>query len=109
MQIYYDRQTFSGQTSATSFVIEPGNIQIHITNWYEEGNVSGTPINKDYNTCVIERRNLVNRIFYQLPISLLHRQMLSIYVCTHQEEKTYLSVLYILGELNMRREETESL
>lgn len=62
-QIYYDRPTFSGQTSATSFVIEPGNIQIHITNWYEEGNVSGTPINKDYNTCVIERRNLVNRIF----------------------------------------------
>lgn len=63
VQIYYDRPTFSGQTSATSFVIEPGNIQIHITNWYEEGNVSGTPINKDYNTCVIERRNLVNRIF----------------------------------------------
>lgn len=62
-QIYYDRSTFSGQTSATSFVIEPGNIQIYITDWYEEGNVSGTPINKDYNTCVIERRNLVNRIF----------------------------------------------
>ena len=35
----------------------------HITDWYEEGNVSGTLINKDYNTCVIERRNLVNRIF----------------------------------------------
>ena len=63
VQIYYDRPTFSGQTSATSFVIEPGNIQIHITDWYEEGNVSGTPINKDYNTCVIERKNLVNRIF----------------------------------------------
>ena len=62
-QIYYDRSTFSGQTSATSFVIEPGNIHIHITDWYEEGNVSGTLINKDYNTCVIERRNLVNRIF----------------------------------------------
>lgn len=63
VQIYYDRSTFSGQTSATSFVIEPGDIQIHITDWYEEGNVSGTLINKDYNTCVIERRNLVNRIF----------------------------------------------
>lgn len=61
-QIYYDRPTFSGQTSATSFVIEPGNIHIHITDWYEEGNVSGTPINKDYATCVIERRNLVNRV-----------------------------------------------
>ena len=35
-QIYYDRSTFSGQTSATSFVIEPGNIQIYITDWYEE-------------------------------------------------------------------------
>lgn len=60
-QIYYDRPTFSGQTSATSFVIEPGNIHIHITDWYEEGNVSGTPINRDYDTCVIERKKIINR------------------------------------------------
>lgn len=63
VHIHYDRPTFSGQTSETSFVIEPGNIHIRITDWTEEGNVSGTPINKDYDTYVIERKNVINRVF----------------------------------------------
>lgn len=61
-QIYYDRPRFSRQTSYTSFVIEPGDIHIRITDWYGEGNVSGTPINEDYNSCIIERQNLINGI-----------------------------------------------
>lgn len=39
----------------TSFIVEPGDILIRVAEWKSEGSVSGTPINDDYNTYVIER------------------------------------------------------
>lgn len=35
------------------FIVEPGNIHIRITDWADEGVVSGTPINEDYNTYMV--------------------------------------------------------
>lgn len=46
----------------TSFVIEPGDIQLRIVDWGSEGNVSGTPINNDYNTYIIEREKQVGKM-----------------------------------------------
>lgn len=40
---------------STTFIIEPGNVRIRITDWENEGDVLGTPINDDYNTYIIER------------------------------------------------------
>ena len=38
------------------FIVEPGNIHIRIANWADKGIVSGTPINDDYNRCIIEQQ-----------------------------------------------------
>lgn len=46
----------------TSFVIEPGDIQLRIMDWGSEGNVSGTPINNDYNTYIIEREKQAGKM-----------------------------------------------
>lgn len=46
---------------STTFIVEPGNIQIRIADLKSEGDVSGTPINDDYNTYIIERGKHVDR------------------------------------------------
>lgn len=46
----------------TSFVIEPGDIQLRIIDWGSEGDVSGTLINNDYNTYIIEREKQVGKM-----------------------------------------------
>lgn len=46
----------------TTFVVEPGDIQLRIVDWGSEGNVSGTLINDDYNTYIIERGNQLHRM-----------------------------------------------
>lgn len=46
----------------TTFVVEPGDIQLRIVDWGSEGNVSGTLINDDYNTYIIERGNQLDRM-----------------------------------------------
>lgn len=46
----------------TTFIVEPGNIQLRIVDWETEGNVSGTLINDDYNTYIIEREKQMDRM-----------------------------------------------
>ncbi|MCD8184972.1 MAG: DUF4369 domain-containing protein, partial [Rikenellaceae bacterium] len=46
----------------TFFIVEPGHIKIKITDWQQTGNVSGTPINEDYNLMVVEPTNLAEKI-----------------------------------------------
>ena len=46
------------------FVIESGNIHIRISNWSNKAVVSGTPINEDYNTCMIAERNQENQLYF---------------------------------------------
>ena len=46
------------------FIVEPGNIHIRIANWADEGVVSGTPINEDYNTYIITRRSMENQLLF---------------------------------------------
>ena len=47
------------------FIVEPGNIHIRIANWADEGVVSGTPINEDYNTYMIAtKRNLKKELLF---------------------------------------------
>ena len=48
----------------TSFVIEPGDIQLRIVDWGSEGNVSGAPINNDYNAYIIECKKQVDKMLY---------------------------------------------
>lgn len=48
----------------TRFIVEPGNIHIRIANWADEGVVSGTPINEDYNTYMITRRSMENQLLF---------------------------------------------
>lgn len=45
----------------TTFIVEPGDIQIRIPDLENEGNVSGTPINDDYNKYVIEPEKQMNQ------------------------------------------------
>ena len=48
-----------------NFIVEPGNIHIRIANWADEGVVSGTPINEDYNTYMIAtKRNLKKELLF---------------------------------------------
>ncbi len=37
------------------FFVEPGNIYIRMVDWDTDANVSGTSINEDYNTYILER------------------------------------------------------
>lgn len=47
------------------FIVETGNIHIRIANWADEGVVSGTPINEDYNTYMIAtKRNLKKELLF---------------------------------------------
>jgi hypothetical protein len=47
------------------FIVEPGNIHIRIANWADKGVVSGTPINEDYNTYMIDtRRSMENQLLF---------------------------------------------
>lgn len=47
------------------YIVEPGNIHIRIANWADEGVVSGTPINEDYNTYMIDtRRSMENQLLF---------------------------------------------
>lgn len=47
------------------FVIEAGNIHIRVANWADEAVVSGTPINEDYNTYMINRKgNWDGRLYF---------------------------------------------
>jgi len=46
----------------TTFIVEPGDIHLHIADWESEGNVSGTPINNDYNTYIVEREKQVRSL-----------------------------------------------
>ena len=46
---------------STTFIVEPGNIQIRIVDWASDGDVSGTSINNDYNKYIIEWRNLISK------------------------------------------------
>lgn len=49
------------------FIVESGNIHIRIANWADEGVVSGTPINEDYNTYIITRRSMeINYSFREI-------------------------------------------
>lgn len=47
-----------------NFVIEAGNIHIRVANWYDKAVLSGTPINEDYNTCMIAERNQENQLYF---------------------------------------------
>ena len=49
----------------TTFVVEPGDIQLRIVDWESEGNVSGTLINDDYNMYIIEPGNQVDRMRFR--------------------------------------------
>lgn len=48
---------------STTFIVEPGNIQMRVVDWASDGDVSGTSINDDYNKYIIERgKQLVRRV-----------------------------------------------
>ena len=53
-QISYDGPPFHKGTDINLFV-EPGNIYIRMVDWDTDANVSGTSINEDYNTYILER------------------------------------------------------
>ena len=46
---------------STTFIVEPGNIQIRIVDWTSDGDVSGTLINDDYNKYIIEWGKLIGK------------------------------------------------
>ena len=46
---------------STTFIVEPGNIQMRVVDWASDGDVSGTSINDDYNKYIIERRKLIGK------------------------------------------------
>ena len=53
-QISYDGPSFHKATDINLFV-GPGNIYIRMVDWDTDANVSGTSINEDYNTYILER------------------------------------------------------
>ncbi len=53
------------------FIVEPGNIHIRIANWAEWGIVSGTPINDDYNRCIIEQqKKWIESVLFKIEVHL---------------------------------------
>ena len=49
---------------SVNFVIEAGDIRICVTNWAEKAVVSGTPINEDYNTYMVNRKGGLDSLLY---------------------------------------------
>ena len=62
-QISYDGPPFHKGTDINLFV-EPGNIYIRMVDWNDNANVSGTSINEDYNTYILEREAQWNAVYW---------------------------------------------
>ena len=62
-QISYDGPPFHKGTDINLFV-EPGNIYIRMVDWDDNANVSGTSINEDYNTYILEREAQWNAVYW---------------------------------------------
>ena len=62
-QISYDGSSFHKETDINLFV-EPGNIYIRMVDWDTDANVSGTPINEDYNTYILEREAQWSAVYW---------------------------------------------
>ena len=62
-QISYDGSSFHKETDINLFV-EPGNIYIRMVDWDDNANVSGTSINEDYNTYILEREAQWSAVYW---------------------------------------------
>ena len=62
-QISYDGSSFHKETDINLFV-EPGNIYIGMADWDTDANVSGTSINEDYNTYILEREAQWSAVYW---------------------------------------------
>ena len=62
-QISYDGSSFHKETDINLFV-EPGNIYIRMVDWNDNANVSGTSINEDYNTYILEREAQWSAVYW---------------------------------------------
>ena len=62
-QISYDGPSFHKATDINLFV-EPGNIYIRMVDWDTDANVSGTSINEDYNTYILEREAQWSAVYW---------------------------------------------
>ena len=62
-QISYDGPSFHKETDINLFV-EPGNIYIRMVDWDTDANVSGTSINEDYNTYILEREAQWSAVYW---------------------------------------------
>lgn len=62
-QISYDGSSFHKETDINLFV-EPGNIYIRMVDWDTDANVSGTFINEDYNTYILEREAQWSAVYW---------------------------------------------
>ena len=62
-QISYDGSSFHKETDINLFV-EPGNIYIRMVDWDTDANVSGTSINEDYNTYILEREAQWSAVYW---------------------------------------------
>lgn len=62
-QISYDGPPFHKGTDINLFV-EPGNIYIRMVDWDDNANVSGTSINEDYDTYILEREAQWNAVYW---------------------------------------------
>lgn len=62
-QISYDGSSFHKETDINLFV-EPGNIYIRMVDWDTDTNVSGTSINEDYNTYILEREAQWSAVYW---------------------------------------------
>ena len=62
-QISYDGPPFHKGTDINLFV-EPGNIYIRMVDWDTDANVSGTSINEDYNTYILEREAQWSAVYW---------------------------------------------
>ena len=62
-QISYDGPPFHKGTDINLFV-EPGNIYIRMVDWDDNANVSGTSINEDYNTYILEREAQWSAVYW---------------------------------------------
>ena len=62
-QISYDGSSFHKETDINLFV-EPGNIYIRMVDWDTDANVSGTSINEDYKTYILEREAQWSAVYW---------------------------------------------
>ena len=88
--------------NTSSFIMEPGDIRIKITDWEEKADLFGTPINEDYSKYIVKPKELRSRI--SKPWNKKREEGLGNRTWTEDDEREYVRVAISNSERQWERE-----